>query len=245
MTTAAIIQARMSSTRLPGKVLADLADRPALHWIARAAAAIPGIQRIVIATSDGPSDDPIAAWCDAAGVICHRGSESDVLGRYAGAAQLVGASIVMRLTADCPLLDPHICGQVLCLLKETGAMVASNADRPMWPDGLDCEVFIRSALETAVREAALPDEREHVTRFFYKNRTRFGVQSLTCPIPGLARERWTLDTAADLEFLRGVTPRLPPDRPPSFVEVLTVLRSEPGLRLLNAQAGSAGLSQAT
>jgi len=113
MKTVAIIQARMGSTRLPGKVLEDLAGIPVLSWTVRAAAAIPGVDVAVVATSDQPGDDVLAAWCAEQDIPCHRGSETDVLSRYLKAARAEQADIVIRLTADCPLLDPQICGQVV------------------------------------------------------------------------------------------------------------------------------------
>jgi len=223
----------MSSSRLPGKVLADLGGRPVLDWVLRAATAIPGIDRVVVATSRFTADDSIADWCGAHGVRCERGSESDVLERYHDAASAVGADVVMRLTADCPLLDPHVCGQVLALLRRSEADYASNIDPTTWPDGLDCEVFTSAALDIASKEAVLPGDREHVTRFLRAHRHRFRVESLVCPLSGLARERWTLDTESDLAFLRALTPHLPQDRPPSFVETLSVLDREPAVRAIN------------
>jgi len=164
VTTVALIQARMGSTRLPGKVLAELAGRPVLDWVVAAARAVPGVDRVAVATSDTDRDDPVAAWCADNGVSCHRGPEDDVLERFRGAAKAEEADTVMRLTADAPLLDPEVCGQVLLLLERTGADYASNVEPPCWPDGLDCEAFTFAALETAAREARRPSEREHVTR---------------------------------------------------------------------------------
>src|SRR5690554_2641459 len=120
MSAIAIIQARMGSSRLPGKVLEDLGGQPVLAWVVRAAQAIPGIDHVVVATSIGPADAAIAAWCEKQGVDCFRGDEHDVLSRFAGAAARFNAMIVMRLNADCPLLDPHVAGQVLTLLSRSG-----------------------------------------------------------------------------------------------------------------------------
>ena len=145
MKTVAIIQARMDSTRLPGKVLADLAGRPVLAWVVDAATAIPGVDVVVVATSHEPSDDPIAAWCEAYGVGCQRGSKLDVLDRMIKAAEAEGADVIVRLTADCPLLDPAVCGQVVLLRRRMGADYASNTKPCNWPDGLDCEVITSAA----------------------------------------------------------------------------------------------------
>lgn len=121
---------------------------------------------------------------------------------------LADDDLVMRLTADCPLLDPTVCGMVLRLARQTAADHAGNIDPPGWPDGLDCEVFTAGALRLAAAEATRPGDREHVGPFVRRNRARFKVVNLPAPLPGLADHRWTLDTAEDLAFLRALTDRL-------------------------------------
>ena len=235
MTTVAIIQARMGATRLPGKVLEDLAGKPVLAWVVDAAVATVGVDRICVATSIADADDAIAGWCAANGVTCNRGPEADVLARFAIAAKAEKADVVVRLTADCPLLDPAVCAQVVQLLKRSGADYAGNVDPASWPDGLDCEVFTVAALNAAAAEAIRPTEREHVTPFIRHRRHRYTTQNLGCSLPGLVAERWSLDTPEDLEFLRAVTAKLAdPSRPPSLVEVLAVLDKNPELRDINA-----------
>ena len=236
MKTVAIIQARMGSTRLPGKVLADLAGKPVLAWVVRAARAALGVDDVCVATSTAAADDAVAAWCKSNGVLFHRGSESDVLDRYAGAAKASGAQIVVRLTADCPLLDPAVIAQTIRLRAMTGADYASNVDPPTWPDGLDCEVLTAKALLAAAAEATRASDREHVTPFIRNNRDRFTAETLIAPLPGLAAERWTLDAPEDLALLSALAARLPSDRPPSYLEVLAVLDREPQLREVNNKA---------
>ena len=232
MTTVALIQARLSSTRLPGKVLLSLAGRPVLEWVVRAAAAIPGVDRVAVATSDRADDDVLAAWAAGYGVACHRGPLDDVLGRFVLAARAEAADVVLRLTADCPLLDPQVCGQVLALLHRRGLDYAATA--ATWPDGLDCEAFSASALEAAAAEAVAAPEREHVTPFLRDRRDRFRVGMLPCPLPGLEGERWTLDEPHDFELLSGVVSLLPDTaRPPSHLEVLAALAAQPDLRTRN------------
>jgi glutamate-1-semialdehyde 2,1-aminomutase len=233
MKTVAIIQARMGSTRLPGKILQDLGGHPALFWVVRAARAIPGVDAVAVATSTAAADDAVVDWCAGIGVACHRGPEDDVLARFAIAARAETAGMVLRLTGDCPFLDPAVCGQVLALLRRTGADYATNQDPPTWPDGLDCEVMTAAALFAAEREAARPSEREHVTPFLRNNRHRFRVRALTCPLPGLPGLRWTLDDPRDMAFLRAVAAHLPADRAPSHLEVLAVLEARPDLGALN------------
>lgn len=233
MKTVAIIQARMGSTRLPGKVLEKLNGLEALAWTVRAARAAVGIDEVWIATSDNAGDDTVALWAEHNGVPVHRGSEHDVLERYAGAARASGAEVIVRLTADCPLLDPVVIAQVVGLRATTGVDYASNIDPPTWPDGLDCEVVTTPVLFTASREAEGSFDREHVTPFIRNNRSRFSTRNLAAPLPGLAEERWTLDTKADLEFLVSVAKQLPRGRPPTYLEVLAVLDREPWLREIN------------
>lgn len=233
MKTIAIIQARISSTRLPGKVLLDLQGIPVLAWVVRAAKAISGIDGVIVATSTDDADDAIANWCKNNKVKCSRGSLDDVLGRFANAARDNNADVVMRITADCPLLDPAICGAVLRLFKNHNLDYASNTAPSTWPDGLDCEVFSTKALYAAEKEARLKSEREHVTPFIYHNQYRFNVGNLTCPIQNLQVERWTLDNAEDLEFLDKIASHLPKGRAPSYLEVLEVLDKIPDIREIN------------
>ena len=223
----------MGSSRLPGKVLEDLAGRPVLDWVVRAARAVPGVEDVAIATSAEAGDDFLAEWCARAGIACVRGSERDVLTRYADAIRVLDARVVMRLTADNPFLDPAVCGQVLWLFESSGADYASNVDPAVWPDGLDCEVFKADALLCAAEVASRPFEREHVTPFLRHNRQRFSVRALPCPLPGLERENWALDTPEDLAFLRAVATHLPANRPPAFVEILRLLERDPELREIN------------
>ena len=226
----------MGSSRLPGKVLREIAGLPVLGWSVRAARSSIGVTETWVATSTNASDDAVADWCRANAVPCFRGSELDVLDRFNGAAEASGADIVIRLTADCPLLDPAVIGQTVRLRADAGADYASNMDPPTWPDGLDCEVLTVEALFAAASEARRPSDREHVTPFVRNNRHRFRAETLIAGLPGLASERWTLDTAEDLEFLSAVAALLPHDRSPCFLEVLAVLDRVPSLREINRKA---------
>ena len=229
MKTVAIIQARMGSSRMPGKIFSDLSGRPVLAWVLDAAHATLGVDALWIATSVEPADDEVAIWCQSNGIPVHRGSEHDVLGRYIGAIDASGAEVVVRITADCPFLDPAVIAQTIRLRAVTCADYVSNIDPPTWPDGLDCEVIKSTALRVAAQEATRAAQREHVTPFIRNNRARFSSETLIAPLPGLAKERWTLDTPSDLEFLRAVASRLPAGRAPSFLDVLDVLDRHPNL----------------
>lgn len=233
MAVVAIIQARMGSTRLPGKVLADLGGKPVLQWVVEASTAIPGNERVIVATSTDAADDVIAGWCDRSRVQVFRGHADDVLDRFAGASRLAGADVIIRVTADCPLLDPAEAGMVVERVVAEDFDYACNNDPPTYPDGLDCEAFTRSALEDAAAHAKRPSEREHVTPFMRDPANGFRVARIRCSLGDLGGERWTLDTAEDLAFLRATVRELAADRPPRLGEVLQVIEHSPDLRRLN------------
>jgi glutamate-1-semialdehyde 2,1-aminomutase/spore coat polysaccharide biosynthesis protein SpsF len=201
MTTIAIIQARMTSSRLPGKVLADIAGRPMLaHVVERTGQAF-RVDRVVVATSDKPSDDPIARFCAEREVLCYRGDEQDVLDRFYRAAQAFGADLVVRITADCPLIDPAVVDRVVEALAP-GVDYVSNCLRTTFPDGLDVEAFRFTALEHAWKLAKRPAEREHVTPYLRLS-GKFTTHGVENDID-LSRHRWTVDEPADLDFVRRV-----------------------------------------
>lgn len=231
MKTVAIIQARMGSTRLPGKVLMQLATKPVLQWVVEAASLAMEVDQVVVATSMLRADDKIANWCAKNDVNCFRGSESDVLDRFRRTAWEYEANIVLRLTADCPFHDPEVIDQVVRLRKMTGASYCSNTEPPTWPDGLDVECFTFEALDAAHQEAVRQTDRDCVTRFIVRNQHRFPAATLTCPLPGLHKERWVLDTAADYEFCKALARQI---AHPSYLEILRILDVQPQLRELNA-----------
>ena len=201
MKKVALIQARMGSSRFPGKVLERLADRPVLDWVVQAAQAIPAIDEVMVLTSDQPADTAIAKWCHTAGVGCFRGSEKDVLSRYYQAACQLKADVVVRITADCPLLDAHIVGQVLHLVAGGYVDYASNTAPSTWPDGLDCEAMTMQALTVAHEQADRPSDREHVTPYIRRHQQQFKAGTVTASIPGLQWHRWTIDVPEDLVFV--------------------------------------------
>ncbi len=226
----ALIQARMASTRLPGKVLMPLAGIPILARVVAAANAVPHVLQTVVATGDGTANDPIADWCRDAGIDCFRGSEPDVLARLAGAADAYGADAVIRLTADCPLLDPAVIAQLAELFARGGFEYVSNVAPPQWPDGLDAEIISAEVLGIAAAEATRPSDREHVTPFIRNNRARFRAANLDCPLPGLGKLRWTIDTPEDLVHAEALIAALvekgrPGSGPFAWTDILFVERS--------------------
>lgn len=228
-----IIQARFGSSRLPGKILMPLKGAPALaHTIARARA-IPGVDHVVCATTTGPENDAVVPVAEAAGASVFRGDEDDVLGRYHGAAAPFGARYVMRVTADCPLLDPQVSGALVRMALGEGADYGATAG---WPHGLDTEVFTQALLEEAHASATAAVDREHVT-LWMKRRTDIRAVELT-PERNLEQgNRWVLDYPEDYAFLSALFELLPEGSLPSWREVFAVVDAHPELRAINrAQA---------
>ena len=240
--TAVIVQARMGSTRLPGKVMLELAGKTVLAQVLERCAAVPGVDLVCCATVEGPDGDPVAAEAARCGAEVFRGSEDDVLDRTYRAAKEQRAEIVLRVTSDCPLIDPAVCGQVLALRVREDADYACNNMPASWPHGLDCEAFSFAWLERAASEARKPSEREHVSPFI---RNHPDSRKANLPGPGGTgvRHRWTLDTPADLDFLRALFARLPVGRESWDYRVpLALVEQDPALAAINAgQDRDAGL----
>lgn len=204
---AAIIQARMSSTRLPSKTLMNLVGRPLIWHVVDRIAASTAIDQIVLATSEAPTDNVLAAWAEGAGIFCYRGSEYDVLDRYYGAARACGAAIIARVTADDPFKDPTILDRVVRHLEDRELDFAYNNNPPSFPEGLDTEVFTFAALEEAAKMAQDPFEREHVTQYLYRHPECFRQENIICNRQ-LSHLRWTIDTPADFQMAHEVYKRL-------------------------------------
>lgn len=209
----AVLQARMSSTRLPGKVMRPIMGAPMIERHLERLRACETLDRLVVATSLDSSDDPLVAHLEGLGVAVFRGSLDDVLGRFRAAAVAFGpAAHVVRLTADCPLADPEVIDACVRLHLASGADYTSNTRTRTYPDGLDAEVMTATALETAAAEAADPYEREHVTPFLWRRPERFAIAQLT-QAQDLSGCRWTVDTAEDLAFVEQVYAALLPRGP--------------------------------
>ena len=233
MKTIIIVQARMTSTRLPGKVLLPLAGEPMLVRLLERLRRVQRADGIVIATTTNASDDPIAALCAQQGVPCHRGSELDVLSRYADAARLHAADVVVRITSDCPLIDPALIDQLIAVYEEGDSDYVSNMLPPTWPYGMAVEVFSATALAQAHAEATQDAEREHVTPFIYWNPQRYRLRNVASPV-ALSHHRWTVDTPEDYELVRRLFDHLLPTNPHfTQADVLALLDAHPDWIAIN------------
>ncbi|HUO22777.1 MAG TPA: glycosyltransferase family protein [Caulobacteraceae bacterium] len=229
----AILQARMSSTRLPGKVMAEVAGAPMIARQIERVRRARRIDHIVLATSTDPSDDPLAEHVATLGAGVYRGSLNDVLARFVGALNAFGpAEQVVRLTGDCPLADPKVIDATIALHLERGTDYAANTPaHRTFPKGLDVEVVRASCLTRAGREAGDPYEREHVTPYFYRHPERF-PQAFLSQAAEEGELRWTVDRPDDLELVRTVYDALYPSRPDfTSDDVRAFLRSRPDLAM--------------
>jgi glutamate-1-semialdehyde 2,1-aminomutase len=231
MTTIALIQARMGSSRLPGKVLRHLYGKPVVDWVIDRSALARRIDRIVLATSDSPADDVLAAHAAARGVAVERGSERDVLDRFARAAAAQKADVVVRITADCPLIDPALIDAVVDCRASAGADYASNIVPPTFPDGLDVEAFTAAALARAAAEATEPFDREHVTPYLRRDPFTRAHVTHTTDLSGL---RWTVDEEADLETVNHLVAALGGRSDFSWQEAVAAWQSNPQAYAANA-----------
>jgi len=229
-----IIQARMGSSRLPGKILMPLAGRAALDWVVARTQASRAFAEIVLATTTDPKDDPLVQHGAKLGLRVVRGSETDVLDRYRLAADESRADIITRVTSDCPLIEPAILAAMAARCHPPRDFdIISNAVQRTFPRGLDAEMFTRAALEAAATEARDPAEREHVTVFIYRRPERFRIAQVTQDTDH-SRERWTLDTPEDYALLSRIFEAATDPLTIDQQGVLALLDANPSWRALNA-----------
>jgi glutamate-1-semialdehyde 2,1-aminomutase/spore coat polysaccharide biosynthesis protein SpsF len=230
----AVIQARMGSNRLPGKSLAEIEKRPMLWHVIQRVKRATLVDRVVVATSTSPADDAIEQMCREEGVPCYRGSENDVLDRFYSAARAEKASQVVRITADCPLIDPQVIDRVVRRFQRGDLDYASNAMVRSYPDGLDTEIFSFSALERAWHEAGKSSEREHVTPYLRSD--KFRTANVENGRTSLYQHyRWTVDEAEDLEFIRAVYKAFRGKESFGMKDVLDLIEKTPGLEKMNSE----------
>ena len=242
----AIVQARMGSSRLPGKVLKDIAGQPMLAWVVERARQARRLDFVVVATTDQPEDDAVAEFCAGRAWPCFRGSQFDVLDRYYQAAKHFSADVVVRLTADCPLIDPTVIDEVVGVLLERQLDFAANRLPPPWkrtyPIGLDVEAVTIAALERAWREASRPYEREHVMPYLYDEPGRFRIAVIDAH-GDYGAMRWTVDTPEDLAAVRKIFELFGGRRDFDWLEVLELVDHVPELGQLNMNVKPKALDQ--
>jgi len=226
----------MSSSRLPGKVLRPILGRPMILYQVERILDAKKIDLLVVATSTDASDDCLYQVCRAAGIRCERGSLEDVLDRFHQVAARFAPDQVIRLTADCPLMDPEILDATIAFhVKHDFDYTSNTLDGPTFPHGLDAEVIRFESLKRAWREARLPSEREHVTPYFYQHRNLFRV-GVYRGGRDLSGYRWTVDEPEDLELVRRIYEALYPVKPGfRMADVLALWEREPGLALINSR----------
>jgi spore coat polysaccharide biosynthesis protein SpsF len=234
----AIIQGRMSSSRLPGKVLKEIAGKAMLELVVERARLATTIDEVVVATTTEPEDAEIEKFCQEHSIPVYRGSLNDVLDRFYQAAKLYRADAIVRLTADCPLLDPGVVDHTVEVFLQSGVDFAANRLPPpfkrTYPIGLDTEVCTFAALERAWNEASLPYEREHVMPYLYDVDGRFKIIRVDYD-KDYGERRWTVDTPEDLELVRQIFARLAEKNNFTWLDVLAIFEREPQLAQINGQ----------
>jgi spore coat polysaccharide biosynthesis protein SpsF len=232
MKTVAIIQARMGSSRLPRKVLKDLGGATVLDRVLNRLGRSRLIQESLVATTTEPADDAIVEHCERTGWKVFRGSEQDVLDRYYQATKYLNADVVVRITSDCPVIDPEVTDATIRAFLDQHADYASNIQVRTYPRGLDTEVVTVQALERAWRESTKPYQREHVTPYIYENPGKFKLHGIENDVD-CSQHRWTVDTPEDLQLLRAIYAQFGGRDDFGWREVLELVEADPSLADIN------------
>ena len=234
MQVLAIIQARSSSTRLPGKVLMKIEDKTMLEHVCDRVLASKLVDEVLVATTMNRLDLAIIKLCAEKGIRVYAGSENDVLDRFYQVAKIIKPANILRITADCPIVDPANIDKVIAEHLKSGADYTGNTvGKETYPDGQDSEIFTFEALKKSWKEAVLASEREHVTQYIKKNDTVFKIVGVESKVD-LSEHRWTVDGQEDLDFIREVNRELYPKDPVfSMEEVLNLLKTKPQLSKIN------------
>jgi len=232
--TVAIVQARMRSTRFFGKVLEDIEGKPMLWQVINRLRHSRLLHDIVVATSVNHQDDVIEEFCKTGNICYFRGSENDVLQRYYNAATKFEAELIVRVTSDCPLIDPNVVDRVISSYLENSENYdyASNTIKRTYPRGLDTEVFPYKILERCYEKATRGYEREHVTAYIYEHPDMFILLNVENN-QNLSHLRWTVDEELDLRFVREIYKRLNKRNSFFMEDILRVLEKEPSLSEIN------------
>jgi spore coat polysaccharide biosynthesis protein SpsF len=236
MRTVCTIEARMTSSRLPGKVLLEAAGKPLLEHMIERLRRVRALDEIVIATTEESASDPIAELADRLGVGCFRGSEEDVLARVLGAAQAYDAELIVETTGDCPLIDPGVVENVIARFREGGVDYCSNTLERTYPRGMDVQAFPAAVLEEVATLTDDPADREHVSLYIYEHPERYRLRSVVSDRPETGELRLTVDTPEDYALIKAVFEALYPADPAfSLAEILAFLDQRPDLTALNRE----------
>lgn len=236
MKTIVTIEARMGSSRLPGKVLKEVCGKPVLQHLVERLRRCRLPDEIVVASTVNPLDDAIEALCGRIGVACFRGSEADILDRLIQAARSRGAELIAQTTGDCPLLDPEIVDRGIGLFRASEVDYVSNRLERTWPCGQDVQVFPLAVLERVAARTQDPVDREHGSYYIYTHPREFTMKNFQAPDLRCPAKRWVLDYPEDLEFMREIYGRLYPQKPDfDTYDVLALLEKHPDIEALNAK----------
>jgi len=234
----AIVQARMGSSRLPGKVLMDIDEMPLLEIMLSRVEKSRLLKKIIIATSNLPKDNPIEQFCINNDYHCFRGSENDVLSRYYESAKEYNADIIVRLTADCPLIDPEIIDKVINLYFHDKVDYSANTVPPKnstFPDGSDVEVFSYKALERAYKESKKASEREHVTHYFWRGNNGFSTSQLINET-NWSEYRFTIDYPEDFKVVEFIIRELKQKNKFGYLkEIIDIIETNPDIKEKNSK----------
>lgn len=242
---AVIIQARMGSTRLPGKILKTVNGKSLLEYQLERVKQAKTIDQIIIATTIKETEQPIVELCEKTGIEYYRGSEQDVLSRYYETAKKYGVDVIIRLTSDCPIIDPEVIDRVVnyYLNNQSSVDYVSNTLERTFPRGLDTEVFSFEVLSKAYQEALLPRDREHVTAYFYTNPGLFRLQGITNQ-DNFGENRWTVDTDEDFKLISNIIEALYPiNKNFKMKDVITLLDENPNWIEINKHIEQKKLSE--
>ena len=228
-----LIQARCGSSRLPGKVMKEFAGKTSIEWVVDRVKRSRHVDEVMVITSIEKNNLPLIALCAGLGIRVSVGSENDVLDRYYQTAKLLQPEYVIRITADCPLFDWRYLDMAIEQLEENTDYMGQMEDS--FPDGLDIEIMKFSALKESWKLAELTSEREHVTQYIRKHPEKFKIQNLSCPIPGIAEKRWTLDEEEDYKVIHEIYCHFHSMGKEDFVteDILEFLRECPEIEEIN------------
>ena len=235
MNTVVIVQARMTSSRLPGKIMAPVLGKPLLELQAERLKRAQLVDEIVIATTTNDTDDPVESLTERLRIGCFRGSEDDVLDRVLRAAHAFDVDVIVEITGDCPLIDFQVIDQLVGVYRANDYDYVANVLKRTYPRGLDTQVFATSVLEEVARLTDDPADHEHVSLYIYEHPEKFKLHNIES---GLPEEFWdlrlTVDTPEDLELIRTIYQELYPTNPAFTIQdVITLFQRQPELRRIN------------